>query len=266
MPKVSVIIAVYNGEHRLIPAVQSILDQTYQDFEIIICDDCSTDNTRSVIENLSRADDRIIYTRSTKNSGAATARNNCIKLARGQYVAIMDDDDYSYPKRLEKQVSFLENNPECDFVSSGIDIFDGMEVVAKNMPKHTSPSKKHFQWGLPFVHPASMFRIEKIKIVNGYRVAKETRRAEDYDLFIRMYAEGMKGYNIPESLLRYYVNPDAMLKRKYIYRIDEAVVRYKGFKLLGLLPMGCIYVIKPLVVGLIPRRILYSIHTKNRGA
>ena len=87
------------------------------------------------------------------------------------------------------------------------------------------------------MNPVLMIRRECLEKVNGYRVEKKTRRAEDYDLYMRLYAAGYRGYNIQERLLRYFVNPEVMKrKRKYRYRVDEALVRYEGFKALGLLP------------------------------
>ena len=105
---------------------------------------------------------------------------------------------------------------------------------------------------MPFVHGALMFRRECINAVQGYRIAKETRRAEDYDMLMRMYAVGLKGANIQQILYRFCENEATQQRRKYCYRIDEVVVRWKGFRKLKLLPRGIIYVIKPLIVGMIP--------------
>ena len=108
-----------------------------------------------------------------------------------------------------------------------------------------------------------MFRRESLEKVQGYREGRVTRRTEDYDLFMRLYAVGIVGYNIQQPLLRYTVNVDAMAKKSlYRYRIDEARVRYKGFKMLGLLPKGLPYVIRPLIVGLIPKKIIWKMFYK----
>lgn len=92
--------------------------------------------------------------------------------------------------------------------------------------------------------------------VNNYRVEKITRRAEDYDLFMRIYANGYKGYNMQEFLYQFREDHDAYKRRAYKYRIDDVQIRYRGFKMLGLMPVGLLYVIKPLIVGLIPQVIL----------
>lgn len=261
-PKVSVIMGVLNAEKRLEESIKSIQNQTFEDWEFIICDDGSTDGTIDLLKSIAHYDNRIILLKNKKNIGLASTLNRCIDASRGEYIARMDDDDFSYPDRLKIQFDFLNNNREYDFVSSAIDSYNGEIVVANKEVRCIIPQKEDFLWGNCFVHPATMFRASKLKDVGGYRVAKETRRAEDYDLFMRMYARGMKGYNIQKPLLRYYINPVAMKKRKYKYRIDEMIVRYKGFKALNLFPRGIIYIFKPLIVGLIPNSILFDIRNK----
>lgn len=262
-PKVTVIMGVLNAENRILESIKSIQNQTFKDWEFIICDDGSTDNTVSILKEIAVKDKRIIIIENEKNLGLATTLNNCIDLAQGDYIARMDDDDFSYEDRFQIQVDFLEKNIEYDFVSSAIDSYDGEKVISSKPLRCIRPKKEDFLWGNCFIHPATMFRTSKIKQVMGYRVAKETRRAEDYDLFMRMYSNGMKGYNIETPLLRYYINPLAMKKRKYRYRIDEMIVRYKGFKLLGLLPKGSAYIVKPLFVGIIPNKLLYTLKNRN---
>ncbi|MBU3137163.1 glycosyltransferase [Clostridium gasigenes] len=263
MPKVSIIMGVYNigsGKKAKV-AIQSMLEQTFIDFEFIICDDGSVDDTFNIVNEIAKLDSRIKLIKNKMNLGLAATLNNCLVISKGEYIARMDDDDYSYKDRLKKQVTFLNNNKEFHIVSSAIDIYDGEKVTDKQCIRAKYPKKEDFLWGSCFVHPATMFRKEKLEECGGYRIAKETRRAEDYDLFMRMYSKNAQGYNFEESLLRYYVNPEAMKKRKYIYRIDEAIVRYKGFKMLGLLRKGIFYVIKPIIVGIIPKRTILKIQS-----
>lgn len=259
--KVSIIMGVLNAQSRVIEAIESIQKQSFENWEFIICDDGSTDDTYNVVCEIAKVDKRIIPVKNEKNMGLARTLNKCIELSNGEYIARMDDDDYSYSFRLERQVDFLDNNKDYDFVSSCVDIYDGNDVTHKET-RPEFPTKEDFMWNSPFVHPATMFRAQKLKQVGGYRFAKETRRAEDYDLFMRMYSQGMKGYNFQTSLLRYYVNQEAMKKRRYRYRIDEMKVRYKGFKLLNLGPKSMIYTVKPLIVGLIPKGSIIKLQKK----
>lgn len=256
--QVSVIMAVYNSAKMVGQAIESILNQTFADFEFIICDDCSDDDTYRIVTEYAQKDNRIVLLRNEKNMRAAATRNRCIDKARGNYIAVMDDDDISYPERFERQVDFLNKNPEYDFVSTGVDIFDGEKITSSSLPKKSQPQKEDFLWGVPFAHPTTIFRAIKLREVGCYRVSRETCRGQDFDLFLRMYAVGMKGYILPASLHKYYVSYESMKKRKYKYRLDEAVIRYKGFKALGLLPGGYIYVAKPLIVGLMPKTLLYK--------
>jgi len=235
--------------------VQSVRTQTMEDFEMIICDDGSTDGTYELLSKVCAGDDRIRLIRNEQNMMAAAARNRCISQAVGEYVAVMDADDYSSRERLEVQTNFLDEHPEWDFVGSGAALFDERGIWGY---RHyaSSPDKKDFRFVLPFVHASVMFRRKALDTVKGYRHAWETIRNEDYDLFLRMYAAGLRGVNLPNVL--YYVREDkaTFVRRKYRYRWNEMAVRYRGFKAMGLLPAALPYVVKPAVVGLIPHRLL----------
>ncbi|MDD4528108.1 MAG: glycosyltransferase [Candidatus Margulisbacteria bacterium] len=263
MPKISVIMGCYNSGQRVIAAIESIQKQTFSDWEFIICDDSSTDDTYNILLNLSSFDPRVIIIKNNKNLKLGATLNNCLSVSSGEYIARMDDSDFSYPHRFELQNNFLDDNPDYAIVSSAHIIYNesGESVIRKGVEY---PCKKSFLWGTPFCHAASFFRRDALLSVNGYRIAKETCRTEDYDLFMRLYANGYKGYNIQEALYRYYLPLDGMKKRRLIkYRINEAIVRYKGFKSLGLLPLGLPYVFKPIVVSLFPHRILQFLHNKG---
>lgn len=253
MPAITVIMGVYNtnNEEMLSLSIESILNQTFSDFEFIICDDGSTDGTFELIKTLTHNDKRVILIRNEKNKGLAETLNNCIKRATGKYIARMDADDISSLERFEKQLHFLENNHDFVLVGSNTILFnESGEWGYKSSPE--KPDKTSLLFNNPFVHPSILISTEVLKQLGGYRVDKETLRCEDYDLFMRLYAKNMKGYNIQEPLLKYRQNKDTYKRRKYKFRIDEAKVRYKGFKMLGLMPIGILYVIKPLIVGLLP--------------
>ncbi|MFN3568498.1 MAG: glycosyltransferase family 2 protein [Caldimicrobium sp.] len=258
MPKVSVIMGVMNAASRIDESIKSIIEQTFTDWEFIICDDGSIDNTYSKLLEWQKKDKRIIPIKNEKNIGLAATLNHCIRYCNGKYIARMDDDDFSYPSRFQKQVDFLDDNTEYAFVSSSCKIFDGKKVYEPKKLSIEKPKKEDFLWSSRFIHPATMFRTQALKEANGYREAKETIKSQDYDLFMRLYSKGMIGYNIQEPLLCYYVNPAVKRKKlKYKFRINESIIRYKGFKAMGiLLPKGIPYIFKPLIVGFIPVNIL----------
>lgn len=256
---------IYNGAETMDAAISSICDQTFPDWEFIICDDCSSDATVKKVKEWCSKDRRIKLIQNPCNRGLAASLNHCLEYAKGAYIARMDDDDFSYPERFDKQLSFLERHEEFAFVSSIVDCYDGEQIVRNHFLRKAEPQKRDFLSGTQFVHPATMFRRECLEKVNGYKEGRETRRTEDYDLFMRLYANGFKGYNIQTPLLRYTINKNAMkTKALYRYRFDEAKIRYRGFKELGLLPKGFIYVIRPLIVGLIPKRLIWKIFYENK--
>lgn len=262
MPKISVIMGVYNckSERLLLESVESIVKQSYKDWEFIICNDGSSDNTGDILERIEKMDDRIKIISYTENRGLNYALNECLKVACGEYIARQDDDDRSASRRFEKQVAFLDENAEYALVGTIADVYDDKG----NWGEYTveeRPEKESFFWNSPFMHPTIMVRAEAYKRCNGYRVAKETRRCEDYDLFMRMYACGYKGYNIQEKLYSYRLVNDTKKKyRPMKYRIDEAKVRFKGYKQMKILRgKAFAYVLKPVLVGLIPQFILCRI-------
>jgi glycosyltransferase EpsE len=262
MPKVSVIMGVKNASLRMDKSIKSIVQQSFSDWEFIICDDGSTDDTYEKLLDWHKKDKRIIPIKNEKNIGLAATLNHCIEYCKGEYIARMDDDDLSDSSRLEKQVQFLDEHPEYSFVSSNYRVYDD-ENIYEPISQIEKPKKEDFLWNSCFVHPATMFRACALKEVGGYRVAKETYKAQDYDLFMRLYSRRMYGYNIQEPLFYYYINPQIKKKKlKYRYRINEAIIRYKGFKALNLLPKGVPFIIKPIIVGLIPIQILELLKRK----
>ena len=265
MSKVSVILPTYNAENTIDRTIESIVAQTYKDWEIICCDDCSTDGTIDKLNEWEKRGINITILKNEKNSRAAFSRNRCIEYSNGIYIAQIDDDDYCDPMRLEKQVDFLERNKEYGFVGSEAYKFDEEGVWGIfNVPE--KPNKQSFLSNSPFINPSVMFRKSVLEDIKLYRVSKVTRRTEDYDLFMRLYSNGVKGYNMQEKLVYYYRGKNSFPKCKYEYRIDEAKVRYENFKQLNMLPKAFPFVIKPLIVGLIPQKSIEKIKgIINRG-
>lgn len=248
--KVSVIMGVYNSnEKKLDRAIRSILNQTYSNFEFIICNDCSTNGIEKYLNNLD--DSRIKIIKNKVNSGLAYSLNQCLKICTGKYIARMDDDDISDPNRLKKQVDFLNKHQEYDIVGTSIWLIDGDVVWGEDTLKEI-PEKEDLLFGVVHAHPTIMVRKEAYRKVDGYRVLKRTQRTEDYDLYMRMYANGIKGYNLQDKLFYYSQSFETLTKRKFKHRIDEMLCRIEGFKLLKLYPKGIIYIWKPILSGIIP--------------
>lgn len=266
MVKVSVIMGVYNISNSVEQfqiAVNSILNQSFTNYEIIICEDGSTDDTYDIINKLYLKNPKIKILKNKSNLGLAASLNNCIQNSCSEYVARMDADDYSMEYRLEKQVAFLDENPDISFVGCNIGLFKDENIWGeRKSPEY--PEKKDFLFKAPFTHPTIMYRRTTLEKVNNYRACKETLRCEDYDIYMRIYQLGMKGANIQEVLFCFREDENAFKRRKYKFRFDEAKVRYKGFKGLGMMPWAIVYVIKPLIVGLIPQVLLTKLKSEKR--
>ena len=262
MPRVSVITGAYNVAScpTFEKSIKSILEQTYSDLEFIICEDGSSDNTYELLSNFAETDRRIKLLRNETNLGLAASLNKCIEVSEGEYIARHDCDDISAPERLEKQLNYLDEHPDVSILGTFAYLFDENGVWGKtSFP--TEITKKDFLFCSPHQHGSVVFRRDALRKAGGYRIAKETRRTEDYDLFMTMHTFA-KSANLPEHLYYFCEDKSTLKRRKYRYRIDEAKVRYKGFKKLGLMPKGFFYVIKPLIVGLIPSGILRRMKNK----
>ncbi len=248
--KVSVIMGVYNSDILWLKrAVNSILNQTYQNLELIICNDASTNGISNYLFSIQ--DDRVLILSNDRNSGLAFSLNKCLQAVTGEYIARMDDDDISETTRIEKQVEFLNLHQEIDIVGTALWLIDGDNVWGEDYLKE-HPQKEDLLFGVVHAHPTIMVRKEIYDAVNGYRVLKKTQRTEDYDLYMRMYAIGARGFNIQEKLLYYTQSRETLSKRKFKHRIDEVACRFEGFQKLGLYPKGYLYLLKPIVAGLIP--------------
>lgn len=258
MPQVSVIMSVYNqrDEKALMAAVNSILTQSFKDFEFIIFDDGSDDECSILLEKIAKLDSRIRLVSKKKNRGLAFSLNCCIFLARGKYIARMDADDISYPERLTKQVEYLELHPEISWVGTNIHLFKDNVIWGQRVfPEE--PQKDDYLKYSPYAHPTVMYRASIFDENIGYITTKDTLRCEDYELFMRFRAAGIRGANLQETLFAYCECEESYRKRNFRTRFREAKVRFRSFKLMGILfPKGIIYVMRPIVACLVPHKLL----------
>lgn len=262
MKTVSIIMGIYNCEATLAEAIDSILNQTFTDWELIMCDDASSDSTMEIAKDYAAKHKNIKIIANSRNRGLNYTLNHCLKYAKGKYIARMDGDDISEPTRFEKQVDFLEKHPETAIVSSTMTCFDENGVWGQTTAIEW-PTREDFAKRTPFAHAPSMVRKEAFDAVKGYTVDKRLLRVEDYDLWIRMYAAGYRGANILEPLYRVRDDQNAKNRRKFKYRINEMYVRYLGFRRLKQPISKFPYIFRPLLVGLMPNE-LYNLLHKNQ--
>lgn len=259
-PLVSIIMGAYNCEDIVSKGIESVISQTYENWEFIICDDCSKDNTLQILTEYSQKDSRIKVLHNEKNLQLAAALNNCLKVAKGKYIARMDADDVCLPERLAKQVEFLENHPEFAVVGSGVKVFDGEKVTSIRIPKEY-PTKENVLYSPTFMHPTIMMRKEIYDELNGYTVSNRTIRVEDLDLWYRFYKKGFKGYNLQEPLLLYHETiEDYCKKRTLKLALMRVRTVFYGYRLLNV-PLWKYYLIlKPIISASIPNKIMIKYH------
>jgi len=221
LPKVSVVMSVYNDESYVAEAVNSILDQTFSDFEFIIINDGSTDKTPQIIRSF---DDPRIRVIDQPNSGLTVSLNRGIRLAKGEYIARMDADDLSEPERLEKQVEALDRNPGIAVVGCWYKVIDenGSLLGYKRLPDDVNQLAKLLKRDNPICHGSVMMRKEAIQAVGLYN--ENLRYAQDYELWLRMLYQGYGFYVIPDFLYSYRISPNSVAKL-YVQEKYAALIR-----------------------------------------
>ncbi len=231
---VSVVMPVYNAERFLRQAIESILNQTFTDFEFIIVNDGSTDVSPLIIEEYKKQDSRIIVHNLPQNMGIVSAMNSGCKLAHGKYIAVMHSDDISMPDRLEKQVVFLNGNSDISVVGANIQTVDesGEYLEQSRMPLLPVHLKWELLFGSALAHPTVMMRVSDIAPIGFYKF--ERFPAEDYDLWTRL-AKVVQLANLPDILLHYRVWSQSITGRLFSREEEQAeiIARASLMDLLG---------------------------------
>lgn len=221
MPKVTVLMPVYNGEKHLVKAVESILNQTFRDFEFLIIDDCSIDSTPAILDRYS--DSRIVRLRNEPNQGITRTLNRGLDLAQGEYIARMDSDDISYPDRLERQVAHMDAHPEIGLLGTRYVIVDeeGESIYGEPSPPE-SGSETYFAWTLLWMtsiqHPTAMIRRSLLEKHN-LRYDADYETAEDYELWTQIHRHS-KVAQLWEVGLDYRVSEQGISQTRREKQID----------------------------------------------
>lgn len=223
--KISILMGIYNCAPTLEEAIDSILNQTYTNWELILCDDCSTDDTFKIAESYQKQyPGKIILLKNEKNSRLAYTLNHCLGAATGEFIARMDGDDISVPERFEKQVAFLRSHPDIVLVGTAMQRFSDDESLGAIAYLEEYPDKETpYRKGMVFNHATIMAYRYVYNELGGYTVSPRTARGQDRDLWYRFLAAGYKGANLQEPL--YMVREDeAAIKRR------SAKVRWNSYK------------------------------------
>lgn len=211
-PQISVIMPVFNGEKHLNEAVDSILDQTFRDFEFIIIDDGSVDNTSKILHSYSDGRIRLVQ---RENRGFAYSLNEAIQLAEGKYIARMDADDVALENRLQLQYEFMESYPGVDILGGQADIIDedGRLIGEMRKPISWPNISKYIKYACPLCHPTYFVREHVYDIIKGYR---NIPPVDDYDFLFRALEKGCVMRNLPEKILKYRKTNNSMTANNFL--------------------------------------------------
>ena len=230
MPRVSVLMPVFNGEQFLLAAIESILGQGFTGFEMIVVDDGSTDNTPEILRSI--RDSRLRLLRNERNLGIVAALNRGLEYASGEYICRMDADDIALPGRLEQQVSFLDANPKCVLVGTHARLIDdrGNEIGVEAPPASDAHIRRIMFVHNPFIHGSVMLRSSALRAVGRYD--DRFLHNEDYDLWLRI-ASLHSVANLPEILVSRRIHGNAItvaheleLVRYRIRTLRHAILHY----------------------------------------
>jgi len=241
-PLVSVLITVFNGMPYIVKVIEHLQNQTYSNIEIIIIDDGSLDETKMIVENFSKLDDRIKLIESAR-VGRGRALNKAIEVSSGEFLAINDADDFSHITRIQKQVKFLETNPEYVLVGSKSNLINlktkEISEHSKKRPITDNEIRQYFLKGQPIQHVCVLMRKESVKKIGGYN--EKINFLYDRDLFIRLASNGGKLYNLNENLVNVGHHPDRFfyntftgkerIKLDFHYRFKAAKMLKVPFKI-----------------------------------
>lgn len=223
-PKVSVLMSVYNGERYLGEAIDSILNQTFTDFEFVIIDDASTDSTAAILD--SYPDARLVRLKNETNLGLTQSLNRGLAVVRGEYVARMDADDISLPERLAKQVNYLDTHPEVGVVGAQVNFID---TEGRSLGPVTYPTDPLLiDWTMLLSnrlwHPLAMFRRDLVQTLGGYN--QDFAFAQDYDLWLRLRQVAQIRL-LPDFLLKYRAHANSASTERFVEqeRCLAAIVR-----------------------------------------
>lgn len=225
-PQISVVMPAYNAEKYVTEAINSILNQTFTDFEFIIINDASNDSTKEIIESF--RDQRIKLINNEQNQGVAKSLNIGISAAKGKYIARMDADDISLPERFQTQFNFMEQNPEIDICGSWAETFGYEKKIIEAPLSHGDIKDTNF-FSCSMLHPTVIF-INKGEVI----YSQEYTSAQDYDLWSRMI-DKLIFANIPEVLLLYRTHPNQIGAMKKQEQNNNAnIVRMKNLSTIGI--------------------------------
>ncbi len=230
-PKVSIITLTHPGREKFLPEmIQSVKNQTLTDWELIVVDNGSYDNTARIINEIASKDERFIYIKNEIDPGISVARNQGLKASRGEFLAVLDSDDlWADKEKLAKQIEYLNTHPDCAVVGTGVIVIDdkGMEINRYQNPTDSAKIKQSILYKNPLAHSSVLMRTAGIDHLKGYN--ENLPFLEDYDLWLRMAVMWKIG-NLPEFMTKYRKHATNVTRDKILAMMKmniSLIVKYR---------------------------------------
>lgn len=218
MPKVSIILPTYNGARFISGAIHSVLNQDFSDWELIVVDDGSTDDTEHIVSGYASRDPRVAYARNGRNMGIQKSLNNGLGRARGEYIARIDDDDrWVDQSKLSRQVAFLDAHADCVLVGTGAIVIDekGTELFRFLNTQTDRDIRARLLGKNCFTHSSVLFRKSAAMQAGGYNESRDALHVEDYDLWLKLGAMGAMA-NLPMYAVQWMMRGNSLSSRNRI--------------------------------------------------
>ncbi|HUV42351.1 MAG TPA: glycosyltransferase [Patescibacteria group bacterium] len=268
-PLVSIVMPVYNAGNFLLEAIESLQNQTYQNWELIMVDDRSTDNSWEILKNLTKEDKRIKIYQVKKHCGVAFAANLALKKVKGDLIARMDADDISLPWRIEKQVKFLQNHPETIALGGQCELInqEGETIGKKEFPLDNAKIKKMIFWSIPLQQPTLIVN-RKLLPKNFKWYEKKFNVAEEVELLFKLFQYG-EVFNLPETVLLYRIhgkntslqNP----KRTFLLTFKTRIKAISKYSYQPTISGFFLNLIQFFLIILLPNKWIFPIYSFLRG-
>lgn len=218
---------VYNGDQYIEQAIESVLNQSFSDFEFIITDDGSTDRSHEIVNSFAKQDPRIKIFKNEKNLGVQKSLNRGLEKSRGDFIARIDHDDIWCDKdKLKKQIEFLEQNPDYALVGTGVICIDlnGKKINSIQHKNTDQEIRNHILLLNQFAHPSILIRKKALSEIGSYSEDKKYKNVEDYELWLRI-GKKFKFANLPDYSIKYRLNPNGItLKKQFKQRLTGLIL------------------------------------------
>jgi cellulose synthase/poly-beta-1,6-N-acetylglucosamine synthase-like glycosyltransferase len=266
--RVSIVMAVRNGGEYLPEAVESVLSQTFADWELVVVDDGSIDGSGARLDDYASRDTRI-HVEHRVSCGQAKALSDALELCRGDYMGNLDADDAMLPERLEQQVRFLDAHPDVGLLGSAAEFMDesGRPYGTHVWPTSDRELRQLLQRYNPFFHSAVMLRAAVLRMSGGYDPKYTV--AHDYDLWMRMARHGRIA-NLPMPLIRYRTHPQSLTRsRRQLAAYEALSIQWTAVRRGWHNPLSLVYFLRPLFYLLAPQAMVEAVYQRrarrNRG-